>query len=190
MIFSWMEAFETKWSGIQDRLGTRINGLNSFVKYLKIQSSKAKEFGEIEEARGHLKFLKDIFKNDYLTGRSFGLEVFLNELDDLFSNSIDSLKISMDTFFNNPSSVNFANVNQSLSYFNLNLKKCSFIEIMGKRIRSVTEFLSTDISFDISNDSFDILDRYLDVGETLKNDEVTERLLEQIAKLHTEANPI
>ena len=96
----------------------------------------------------------------------------------------------MYTFLNDSSSVNRAAVNRSFSNLHSNLYKCPFIETMGTKIRSVTKFLSTSISSDFSNDYFEILDEYLDVGEALKNDEVTGRLLEQISKLHTEANPI
>ena len=191
-----MEAFQTRWSRIKERLGTRINDVEIFLNYLGKKASKARkkyETGlaeEIEKYCGYVKFLKNIIKDYYLESRWFGLEVFLSELDDLFINCIDPLKISLNTFLNDPSSVNRAAVNRSFSKLNSNLHKCPFIETMGTKIRSVTKFRSTNISSDLSNDSFDILDRYLDVGETLKNDEVTERLLEQIAKLHTEANPI
>jgi len=191
-----MEAFQTRWSRIQERLGTRINDVEVFVEYLEIQALKAYELKlimiaeEIEKYRGYLEFLKNIIKDYYLESRWFGLEVFLSELDDLFINCIDPLKISLNTFLNDPSSVNRAAVNRSFSNLNSNLYKCPFIETMGKEIRSVSKFLSTSISSDFSNDSFEILYKYLDVGETLKNDEVTERLLEQITRLHTEADPI
>ena len=76
-----------KWRGnISELFGKK--ALKARKKY---ETGLAKE---IEEYCGYLDFLKGIVENDYLESRWFGLEVFLSELDDLFINCIDPLKIT------------------------------------------------------------------------------------------------
>lgn len=186
-----MEAFKQRLSGIRTRLESRISDLNSVVKYFKINAEYFEKYdhdcigisGKINRHLEYLSFLRNIIETDFLgSDHYFGLEVLLSELDVLFTECIDPLKESLGLLLNSEGRSR-TNIAELFSIFGEEIGKNTFIKIKSTKIKSVTKTFIVDNLEIFSDENFDILDEYLSVGKTLENDEVTQRLLEQITRL-------
>lgn len=192
-----MEAFETRWSVIQSRLEQRIKDVDLFEKYLKNEYKNIKKFlstrisKQIKDFLQNLIFLTGIFPY-YPSKKCFGVEVFLSELDDLFTKWIYPLKISLDLLLSSQGS-NDSNIAELVSSLGAQIENSSFIKIASSgKVSTATKPLSAGITQKkpFSDDTFNILDEYLGVGGVLKDDQATKSFIGQIKHLHTEADSI
>ena len=137
----------------------------------------------LEECKKYLGILCKIIGKVSTIQLSFG-EVFLDELERLFIESInDIIKVSM--HFNNDLPVESkVDIIQKLLR---SIEKMSFL----KRLPNLSYVENIEIQAfkdPIPDVPIEILFEYLEVGDVLKNDEMTLSLLQEVEKLHNETN--
>lgn len=189
-----MEKEETTQSA-QQRLIGRIKELYSFVEYLEFIKSKLENLSKIllSEDVGrclkYLRFLKEFVRLYLKKEMVFGRDVLLFEINVLFNQCIDSFKSSFEACFTNESSFDSYSAYDIIEALEKQLGEFSFFKIDGE-IHSTTQLVISIANSEVTDDTLDILARYLNVGDTLIEDEITTQLLEQIKKLHLESTGI
>lgn len=189
-----MQAFEIRWEGIKNRLVARKSELNSFADHLATQAPIAEKFrlndivNKIEKLRSYLFFLTSIVDANERK-RLCGMEVFLDVLDNICTEHVGQIKKDLDKFLKDRSSKNRSAIDKSIPDFYSKLENFPFIEIVGDEIKSVSEIFTSGISTSSPQATeFLTVYEYLDVGEELKEDEVTKRLIRQVKDLHNSGN--
>lgn len=187
-----MVAHDARWDGIETRYRKRMNDSLSFEKELRVIASKLEKFhdnilaNDLYKYCEYLEYLVDVVE----FGDSFhvlGLEIFLDELDNIFPNGIDELKSVLNKYLEDQNEANYDSVDKIIHSCHSKFHELSFIEIKNMKIRSVAGSFTTGFHAEISDELVNELYKYLDTGVALMNDEITHQYLEQVKNLHLEA---
>ena len=138
----------------------------------------------VEQCKKILLYLCDIIFKISEIQPNFGGEVFLDELEKLFTESINSFETVSGDFNNDLSEESKVTFLENIL---ISIDKMSFFKLSEDE-SLVKNYVLQAFDNSIPDLPIEILFEYLEVGDVLKNDEMTLLILQEVQKLHNETN--